>query len=280
MHFDSKELDYFIDLLKKAKDESSIESYIYIKNVLNSVEFAIPFIIYPKGSKFVRCRVHNNETDFFNKVSELSYRKDIQNIKSFGRANEPGQSVFYCADDDALSLMETSEVARKQIDKPVEYITTGLWVSTEDIYAVNLLSNEDIRGKHASVDKYSIDFEKLVEEQNDENARMLRNMLEFLSKEFSRPSNGNSNHYKITTAFTNYIFDSVDKADGILYPSTIYTEKGFNFALKPEVVERKMRFLAANRRKMENVGQKNYVETEFIQSLITGDQNNIQWKTC
>lgn len=277
MYFDSKELDYFLNLLKNAKDETSIESYIYIKNILNSIEFTIPLTIYSKGSKFVRCRVHNNETDFFHNVSELSYRKDINNIKKFGRANEPGQSVFYCANDDALTLMETSEVARKHIDKPFEYITTGLWIATEEIYAVNLLTNEDIRGTHASIDELSKDFEKLVEIQNNESAKVLRRMIEFLSKEFSRPSEGNSNHYKITAAFTNYVFDSIDKADGISYPSTIYGKKGLNFAFKSSVVDKKLKFYAANRRKMENLGQQNYVETEFIESSITENQEIIKW---
>ena len=128
MYFDIKEIESFLGLLKKAKSETSIESYIYIKNILNSIELVIPCIIYPKGSKFVRCRI-NEDDNFFNQISDLSYRTDIQNIKNFGRANEPGQSVFYCADDDALSLFETSKLPRIKDDRPLEYITTGLWIS-------------------------------------------------------------------------------------------------------------------------------------------------------
>lgn len=277
MNFDTKELDYFLGLLKSAKDKTTIESYIYIKNILKSIEFPIPFVMYPKGSKFVRCRVHKNGNTFFNNISELSYIEDIKKVTQFGRANEPGQSVFYCANDDALTLMETSEVARKLIDKPYEYITTGLWISTEDIYAASLLTNDDIRGKHANIDEISKDFEKIIENQNDESAKAVNGLMQFLSKEFSRPSNGNSNQYKITAAFTNYIFDSVQRVDGILYPSTIYGEKGFNFAFKPEIVDKKLKFFAANRRKMENMGNQKYVETEFIESLPNQGKDKIEW---
>jgi hypothetical protein len=277
-NFKSKELEYFLDLLKTAKNEVSIESYIYIKNILNSIEFPIPITIYPKGTKFVRNRVHQ-ENIFFKNVDQLSYRKDIQNIKTFGRANEPGQSVFYCSDNDILSFVETSHVARELKDKDFEYLTTGIWIATENIVMVSLLTNDDIRGQHSEIDESSKSFENLIATQNDESGFAVKGLFEFLSKEFSQAAGGDSNHYKITAAFTNYIFDSVKVADGILYPSTIYPTKGFNFAFKPEVVDTKMQFYAAQRIKMQNMGNKKYFETEKIESIIHKTKSDsIQWK--
>lgn len=274
MFFDTKEIENFLGLLKNAKNETSIESYIYIKNILNTIEFAIPCIIYPKGSKFVRCRVNENDV-FFNQISDLSYRTDLQNIKSFGRANEPGQSIFYCADDDSLSLFETSRIPRAQDDRPLEYITTGLWISTEEILVASVLTNDNIRGKHKEIDNISMDFENIVETQGDESAKAVSSLIQFLSKEFSQVAEGNSNHYKITSAFSNYIFDSVKNADGVIYPSTLVTHKGFNLALSPEVVDKKLKFYVANRRKMEYMGNKQYVETEFIESEICQENDTI-----
>ena len=274
-NFDSKEINYFLNLLQSAKNESSIESYIYIKNILNTVEFIIPCIFYPKGSKFVRTRIHKKDEIFFEKVEELSYRKDLQNIKNFGRSNEPGQSVFYCASDDWLSFLEVSPITRANENKTYEYHTTGLWISTEDLVVVSLLTNDDIRGQHEEIDNLSINFESLISAQADESAKVVEKMIQFLSKEFSRVAEGNSNHYKITTAFTNYIFDTVDKADGIMYPSSLYLKKGFNFAFKPEIIDQKMQFHAAFRRKMEFNGDKEYFETEFIESSVNTQKNNI-----
>ncbi len=278
-NIDSKELDNFIELLQSARDNNTIESYIYIKNILNSVEFPIPFAIYPKGSKFVRSRIHRNNETFFKKIKDISYRTDIQNIKSFGRASEPGQSIFYCADDDWLAYAETSPIVRKQEEKTFEYITTGLWISTEDIFAVSLLTNDNIRGQHTGIDNLSKSFENLIENQADENAYVVSQLFQFLSKEFSKLANDNSNNYKITAAFANYIFDSVEQADCILYPSTIYPIKGFNFAFEPKTVENKMVFHSAIRRKMEKFDNTNYAETELIESL--SNENNkvdIIWK--
>lgn len=274
-YFDLNKIDAFLNLLQTAKDKETIESYIYIKNILNSIEFTIPLTIYRKGTKFSRNRVHRENEIIFENVDQLSYRKDIENIDKFGRANEPGQSVFYCSNNEILSFVETSYIAREQKDKDYEYNTTSIWVSTEDILAVSLLTNDDIKGQHTEIDESSRSFENLISGQNDESANAVKSLLQFLSKEFSRASEGNSNHYKITAAFANYIFDSVNNADGILYPSTLYRTEGFNFAFKPDVVENKLQFYAAQRIKMQNMGNKRYQETEKIESEINQPNDNV-----
>lgn len=277
-NFDKKELDYFLNLLSTAKNEESIESYIYIKNVLNSIEFPVPFTIYGEGKKIVRSRAHKENEDFLETVDQISYRKDIQNIKNFGRGNEPGQSVFYGADNQTVSFAETSSIVRQNEEKDFEYITTGIWVATENIMVVNLVPNESTIGQHAEFDESGKSFDSLIDSQNDESAFVVRKLLQFLSKEFSTTAKENSNHYKITAAFTNYVFDSFDKADGILYPSTIHSTEGFNFALNTEVVDRKMKFYAAQRIKMQRVGDKKYKEVEKFESEISvSDDNIIKW---
>ncbi|OOV16996.1 RES domain-containing protein [Flavobacterium sp. LM4] len=275
---DKKELDNLLKLLLSVKEEESIESYIYIKNILDSIEFPLPVTIYRKGTKFVRSRVHKENEDFFENSDQLSYRKDIQNIKKFGRANEPGQSVFYCSDNAIVSFAETNSVVREDEEKDFEYITSGVWICTEDILLVNLLTNENTKGQHAEFDQCVKSFEELIDSQNDENAFMVRELLQFLSTEFSAPIKKNSNHYKITSAFTNYAL-SIEEVEGVLYPSTMYSTEGFNLALKPTVVDKKMKFYAAQRIKMQRIGDKKYLEVEKIESEISNsDDNIIKWK--
>lgn len=274
-HFDKNELDYFLKLLSTAKDETSIESYIYIKNMLNSIEFPIPITIYPVGKEFIRSRIHKENEGLFDTVDQLSYRMDIGNIKTFGRANEPGQSVFYCSDNYNLSLAETSQILREQIEEEFECMTTGTWISTEELKVVSLLTNENIKGQHAEIDESSKSFENIISMQNDESAFVFKNLYQFLSKEFSQIARGNSNHYKITSAFTNYIFDSVKVADGILYPSAIYPTEGFNFAFKPKIVDNKMKFHVAEWRKNQTYCNKKYIQVEKIESEINETNSNI-----
>jgi hypothetical protein len=274
--FNYNELQKVLNLFREAKANESIESYIYIKNLLQRMGFPIPFVIYPKGSKFVRCRIHNSTTSFFNNVKDISYHTDVENIKSFGRANEPGQSVFYCSDDDWISYVETSPIARNGQDAEKEIVTTGLWIATTDILVASVLNNEKIRGKNKKIDSISQDFEKITKMQGDENAKIVEEFFQFLSSEFAQESNGNSNQYKITAAFTNYIFNSVKQADGILFPSSLYIEKGLNFALKTNVVDKKMKFHSAIRRIMEKKRKTSYVETELLESKPS-DGKSIEW---
>lgn len=276
--FNLEELEKFINLLKIAKDETSIESYIYIKNILNSVDFPITFTVYGKGTEFIRNRVHKNDDDFFTTIDQLSYRRDIQNIKRFGRANEPGQSLFYCSDNEIVSFVETSEIARNQIEKDYEFNTISTWVAIEDIYVISVLTNENIHGQNSDIDDLSKNFEDIFADQSDENIVVLKGFYEFLSKEFSQEAKGDSKHYKITTAFTNYIFDSVEKADGILYPSTLWTTEGFNFVFKQKTVDEKLQFRGAHRIKMQNMGNNKYDETEKISTEIHNkNDSTIKW---
>tara|TARA_B110000046_G_scaffold169411_1_gene188514 strand:+ start:2014 stop:2862 length:849 start_codon:yes stop_codon:yes gene_type:complete len=272
------ELIQLLDLFKKAKQESSIESYIFIKNLLNTIEFNFPVVFYKKGSRFVRSRIHKKENEYFRKVSDISYRTDVEDIRDFGRANEPAQSVFYCSNNDWISYVETSEIVSKNKEKAFEEFTTGLWIATEDIMVVYVLTNDEIRGINTEIDEISKDFENYLKEQSDENAEILKNLLHFLSLEFSQKAENNPNHYKITSAFTNYVFDSLEQADGILYPSTLYPEKGLNFALKNSAVDKKLKFHSAIRRKTELKYENKYVETDLIESKICIDNENIKWK--
>lgn len=146
------------------------------------------------------------------------------------------------------------------------------------MYIVNVLTNEDIRGQNKEIDELSVDFEKLLANQNDKAAAAVRELYQFISKEFSRFAENDSNHYKITAAFTNYVFD-IKEVDGIMYPSTIVTNEGLNFVFKPSSVENKLKFVAASRRKMEFDGNKSYTETEMIDSQFseTG-RGKIIWK--
>jgi RES domain len=277
--FDDKEADFVIDLLNQAKNTSSIESYVYIKNILDNILIPLPVRQIPKGTRLARSRGHLNGERLFEKVSDLSYRTDIQNIKTFGRANEPGQSMFYCSDNHKIAFIETSQITRENIAKDFELMTTSVWVADKDLLAVNIISNDEIRGQNQHLDLMSKDFEQIIEKEGTEKAKVVHKVLHFLSKEFTRKANGDPNAYKISCAFTNYVFNNLPLIDGILFPSTLYTTEGINFVFKPNSVDDKLKFYAARRSKMEKTGLTDYYETETLDSEIhNGDEKEIKWR--
>lgn len=275
---DNNELKKIIDLLLFEKKSNSDESYENIKNLLNKIEFPLPIFSYPKDSRFVRTRAHSNGEDYFENIDDLSYRKDVENIKKFGRANEPGQPMFYCSNDDTLSFIETSHIVRNLEAKEFEYSTNSLWIAKEELKLISFLNNDYSRGKNTDLDLMSNSFEAVLSLQNDENTRVINNLFKFISKEFSDIAINDFNQYKITCAITNYIFDCSENIDGILYPSTLYPTKGFNFVFKPSTVDSKLKFHIASRRKMVFDGTKSYFETELIDSKVhMSKDNKIYW---
>jgi len=277
MELNSEQLLGLIKLFEAAKHKKDESSYVYIRNILNRLFFPIPIITYPKGTRFVRCRIHKPNEDFFRKKSELSYRKDYHNILNFGRANEPGQSMFYCANIDWLAYLETSEITRKGKNKEVEYITLSYWEAVEEITAVTMLTNDKIIGKNKDLDIYTYNFARYFNNLDSELRKPVTEFYQFLSKEFSNISENNIDNYKITCAFTNYIFDFFEQADCIIYPSSLYLEKGFNAVFDTKKVDDKLKLYSVLRKKMELSDIKEYKETEIIDCIsINGE--NIKWK--
>src|SRR5258706_13380638 len=93
-----EEVEKFIAQLEQDDAENYHTSYPYIKNILFSLTIPYPIVPLKQGMRFARCRLHLENELFFNKIDDISYRKDIMNIKEFGRANEPAQGIFYASD--------------------------------------------------------------------------------------------------------------------------------------------------------------------------------------
>ncbi len=67
--------------------------------------------------------------------------------------------------------LNTSEITRDNKEKDSEEVyQLGLWIATEDIIVVNVLTKDKIRGINKEIDEISKDFENLLKNQADENA--------------------------------------------------------------------------------------------------------------
>lgn len=142
--------DKLILKLKELKTSDSISSYTHIKNILSYQCIMIPYTLV-KPDKLIRYRRHNsNNIDHLFKHSEdLTYRKDILNIENFGRANEPGQGVFYCNDshNQSTGIAEIVSVFRGNEDSPEEVLTISAWDLVESLKLGIILPINDNKGK-------------------------------------------------------------------------------------------------------------------------------------
>lgn len=120
----SDEANKLIDTLVGLYHSTAADSYTRIKELLDTVSIPLPVVSIPKNTILYRSRPHHN-VEFFQKIDDIKHRTDIEKITNFGRANEPYQSIFYCADDAWIAFVETSTITRDQkfIDKQI--LTTG-----------------------------------------------------------------------------------------------------------------------------------------------------------
>jgi len=244
--------------LTELKSDSSISSYPHVKNILKNQIIPIPFLKY-KPSKLVRYRRHNNGEIFFKNLEDISYRTDILNIKDFGRGNEPGQGFFYCNDNlnDSTGITEAISVFRGNSESEEEILTVGAWNLKESLILAMILPIKEHSGKNEEFDKmkkFYVEFDK------GEEFEEVKKFNEFLAREFTLDLQKHKSNYKISCAFTNYIKESFPHVDGVMYASVKFEYEGTNIVLWPEVVDKKVEFVAARKRVFKKTADKTFVE--------------------
>ncbi len=254
-----KPSEIIINRLNELKDDSSNSSYPHIKNILSNQLIPVAFIEhYP--SNLIRYRRHNKGEKFFYNVEELTYRQDILDINNFGRANEPGQGLFYCNDNfnQEAGITEAVSIFRGNTESKEEILSVGAWNLKEKLTLAVILpskSNHGINEEFDSIKEFYENFE------DSDNYKELIIFNEFLSKEFASDLIKHKSNYKITCAFSNYIKETYPNVDGIMYPSIKAEFKDINLVLWPEVIDKKMSFLTARRQIFTLVAPKTFVET-------------------
>lgn len=270
--------DNIISKLLELKADNSTASYPHIKNILKNQRIPIPFTEI-KPFKLIRYRSHNetNKDDLFKNSSELSYRSDILNINQFGRANESGQGFFYCNDNynQNTGITEIVSVFRGNTDSEEEILTIGAWDVKEDLTLAMILPGEGIKGHHKEFDEMKKQFNQF---ENSPEFEDLKKLNEFLANEFTLDIDKHNSNYKISCAFSMYIKEQIPEVDGIMYASVKSEYQGINIVLWPEVVNKKLEFVAARKTTFKRGKNKTFVE-QLIAESISYNKNNdeINW---
>jgi hypothetical protein len=254
-HITKQEMVSIIEMIKSFDATESYFSYPFIKNVLHEILFPIPKCVIPKGKKLIRGRVHKNKEQFFHHISDISYNRQTFLIKDFGRANEPGQSVFYCSDNQNTAFIETCTVARDDTDKDFELITWGIWEVVKDIEISYVIGRENQISENQILNSLTNSFKEFLNPLSQETRECLLLLHDFISNQFQIESKGHHSLYKISCAFSNWIYTQTfldnngkeTESSGIMYRSSIWPEEGMNIALKPTVVDNSLRLIDVRR---------------------------------
>lgn len=236
----------------------------YLEQVRNNLEFVdynivcqsiadlkdkfVPTALLKKGWFIDRVRI-NKQNEVFTDIEQVSYIHDkdiLDKYITFGRANEPKQSVFYGSiispqikQPRVVAYCETSELL-KELDKHhnvEEVFTLSRWNILDDIEIIEMIfSNEALK-----VNEYiRLSLENQIKNYKHlELSEHYEKQGKFFSNEFARNDirKGESFKYKITASYANYLWQKT-ALKGITYPSVPSNYLGQNVALLPDVVDK------------------------------------------
>ena len=281
-----------LDLINKIINWNNTLTYPALKNLFKYV--AIPychFDIIAGHKPLYRTRTHlDSDNEYFYNETDLTFRNDIPNITSFGRCNEPLQSVFYASDNMQISLSEIFNKEKLENLKDVSYVTTGVWNFVKNVMVAPIFEPDNVDiGNDSLIDvtnkcKAFIDYFNVIPQKD-----LLKSFLLGISNEFIKPFSRDSNAYLFSAAYSNFIFETVDrfnpnkKVEGIMYPTCKGIDGirnlGLNYAFKNSIIGfgNKIELEYAVRSKLEKVGKTITITEEIRSANVDKMTGKISW---
>lgn len=258
---DVKKLIYMLD---KASSEAEVRSAL---DTIIGYPILAPLIDIHPGS--VMCRVR--EVKAFDEIKrlpdDLSFRKDIENITKYGRANLPKESIFYATyshpyspyhvhsipDFELGSFMETLSCFNtppEKLDKTsVVLAVSGLWRVKEKITLFSVVDPNGHFSRSESFKSFVPDFPAYAADMEAKTSIPKSDIYlfsEFMSKAFKN-NDDDMKKYWITANLSHDILVT-GKVDGLAYESVKSIQEPklkevLCFAISPLSVLEKLEFI-------------------------------------
>ena len=283
-----KNLIKLIDKIRNFDGTLIYSSFRNLFKYINSPFHHFDIIVGHRPLFRVRTHTDGDGKYFYNNESELSYPPDITTIDSFGRCNEPLQSLFYASDDSLISFSEVLTKEKIENLKDISYLTTGVWNFTKDVMVAPILEPDNVDITNPSLvnvtkkcQEYLDSFDVIPQKEE------LKTLLKGMAAEFTKPFSLDKNAYLFSAAYTNYMFDTIgidDKQiEGIMYPTCKGIPEirhlGINYVFKKSIIGfgKKLELVDAFRTQLVKDG-KHIFETDRIHcKLINKINGTIVW---
>lgn len=205
------------------------------------------------GTYVIRQRINNKDKEFTT-ISELTY-PPISACKRYGRANIPYHPMFYCctfADDFTsplpryVSILETSDFVKSKETIGIERSTCSRWDVIERLDLLALPFSTEYERTIPIIKQIQDEWEVVKQEKGINNEAL--ELVEYMSNEIAKDITNNDGYFKIANFiyYLLYINEQTKEIDGIIYPSVAAAGEGINIVLKPETVDKKLKFSVAS----------------------------------
>ena len=236
----------------------------------------IIFTLHP-GKTITRARCDGN----LKTVSDLSYKPQQYN-KQCQRASTPMRTMFSgcivpeeqnIIDTRFISACESSSLIREGMETSGEQtITFGKWEVIEDIHLLVVIHKDYFHDADNSLlGELKIAYEDFLMKYPDA-AKDIDISAKYFAKEFSKKNeDGFDYNYLISAIFTEVV--TTDHAfDGVMYPS-VQTggQLGFNVAITPDAVDKKMKLVVAYETQIKKIGEKVHIGGKSKKGTILQD---------
>lgn len=268
------------DLLDAIKvEEENTEEIYSIFRLIGDYDIPIIRFFLNPGAALIRQRVNLRDIDFY-KVSELNY-PPLLHVRGYERANLPFQPMFYACsfpygyNDEThpprvIALQETSSFFRDKTSRGIERCTVSRWEVVDCIELLALPFLADYKMPNNDIQSIKDAWENGLKEYQI-NAEG-RELIEYMANEIGKNFNSNVEYFKIAN-FVNFLLNVNEKtkdADGVIYPSVPAAGAGINVAIKPSVVDKKIKFVGAALCHLLKRGEQSYLHV-MKQSVLVKD---------
>jgi hypothetical protein len=244
----------------------------------------------PAETNLFRARVNQNNVPY-SLVKDI-YLPPKKLIDKYGRANRPGQQIFYCASNYKLASFEVIQDLKNSFSPAMEvaYLTVGIWKTKSKLHLANIIDSPFLHQLRDDIKKHYKKIQSMLNNGNLSKELVDSNNLisQFFSDEFTKEEIKSHLDYKISALYANSIIAmnkiiakeySKEKFDGINYPSVAMKYKGDNQAIFPNSAQSKLELTNSIQVLCGNL---NFEKGDFTGGIIheaeSIENGNIKWK--
>jgi len=200
-------------------------------------------------------------------IKEISYPPS-ETIKSYGRANNVGESFFYAATARAVPFFELNI-------KKGQYLALSRWKTTDKLLLNHIGFSKECKeylSSNRTLDDI-YDFVKSTKARSDLNALV----HDYLSFKFSKAVNfGEERYYKLTIAISRKLFES-EIFSGLLYPTITMTGNADNIVLKRNFVDQSLEFKSVESIEIKEAKDRKYDIQVLDSATKVNEKGDLLW---
>ena len=257
--------------------------------------------IMSKGTVLFRGR--KNEGDkLFSHLDEIGL-KSKDKVHYFGRANIPGEAVFYASTNEETVAREVTQWYINDSGRVQDLITRGImgmgwnpftsfmtisaWHVTEDLN-LGLLFNVDDQKRPPAIQEIANKRKRPAKGQSENYHKSFHKILDFFSDEFGKLDVKHELEYLYSAYYAYEIYHQANhqnpslKLDGVKYASIANDCRGENIAISESSFRKKVSFLGANfcytyNSNGRDIGENKTAITGRSETAILKDDNSFDW---